>query len=71
MFPTPTPIAIGTPQYLTNVDVNQFGQDMATGMIQGWNFFNTQSFSDLVWIMLLILIVIVGIISIRKHLEAV
>jgi len=71
MFPTPTPIPIGTPQYLTNVDVAQFGQDMATGVIQGWNFFNTQSFSDLVFVMLLILVIILGALSIRKQLEKV
>jgi hypothetical protein len=71
MFPTPTPIAIGTPQYLNNVDINQFGQDMATGVVQGWNFFNTQSFSDFVFVALLIIIVIIGVVTIRKHLEAV
>lgn len=71
MFPTPTPIPIGTPQYLNNVDVAQFAKDTASGVIQGWNFFNGQSFSDFVFVALLLMIVIIGIMSIKKHLEAV
>jgi hypothetical protein len=58
-----------TPEYLNNVDINQFGQNMATGIVQGWNFFDNQPFAALVWFLLLALIIIYGIMSIRHHLE--
>lgn len=69
MWPTPTPIAIGTPQFNPNIDGVQMGHDMASGMIQGWNLFNSNSFSDVVFVILIIIAVVVGIVSIRARLE--
>ena len=69
MWPTPTPIAIGTPQFALPVDGAQLAQTVASGMIQGWNVFNSQSFSDVIFVIILIIAIIVGMISIRAHLE--
>lgn len=71
MWPTPTPIPVQTPQFVPNIDGAQMGQTMASGMIQGWNFFNSQSFSDIVFLIILIILIIAGMISIRAHLEKV
>lgn len=70
MWPTPTPIPVSTPSGLSVPDVSGLGQTIGTGVVQGWNYFNSQSFSDLVWIVCLILVIVLGIISIRSHLES-
>lgn len=67
---TPTPIPVQTPQFDLNIDPEQFGQDFAGNIIQGWNYFNAQTFSDLVFFVLLVMIVIIGIVIIRNRLEA-
>lgn len=70
MWPTPTPLPpMPTPEFLSNVDVEQIGQDFATGLVQGFNFFDAQDFAGLVWFVLLGLIILFGLMSIRKHLE--
>lgn len=70
MFPTPTPFAIETPSYLSGLDIEQFGQDMATGMVQGFNVFDAQGFAGVIWFILLALLIIGGIASIRRHLDS-
>lgn len=69
MWPTPTPIAVQTPQFVPSIDGAQMAQTMASGLIQGWNFFNGQSISDVVFVIVLIILIIAGLISIRAHLE--
>jgi hypothetical protein len=69
MFPTPTPFAVQTPSYFDGIDVEQFGQNMATGMVQGFNVFDAQAFAGVIWFILLALLIIAGIISIRRHLD--
>lgn len=69
MWPTPTPMPVQTPQFNLNIDAEQFGQDFAGNMIQGWNFFNAQPFSDLVFIVLLLFVIIGGALLIRSRLE--
>jgi hypothetical protein len=69
MWPTPTPIPIQTPTYFDGIDAVQFGQDMASGMVQGFNVFDAQVFAGVIWFILLALLIIAGIISIRRHLD--
>ena len=69
MWPTPTPISIPTPEFLSSLDTTQFGQDVASGIVQGWNFFDTQGFAGIVWFVLVALIILMGLMSIRAHLE--
>lgn len=69
MFPTPTPIPIQTPVVDIGVNIEQFGQDMASGVIQGFNLFDSQGFAGVIWFVLLGLLIIGGIVSIRKHLD--
>lgn len=70
MWPTPTPLPpLPTPEFLNNVDVEQFGQDIAMGVVQGFNFFDAQPFAALVWFIVLGLIILFGLMSIRKRLE--
>lgn len=71
MWPTPTPLPpMPTPEYLGGFNVDQFGQDMATGVVQGWNFFDAQPFAGLVWFVLLGLVILFGILSIRHRLAS-
>lgn len=70
MWPTPTPMPVQTPQFMPDIDAQQLGQDIAMGTIQGWNFFNSQSFSDVVWVILLLMTIVVGILSLKAHLES-
>lgn len=69
MGPTPTPILSGTPSFDIGVDVAAFGQNMAGGFVQGWNLFDAQSFAGVVWFILLAIVIIAGLVSIRKHLD--
>lgn len=69
MYPTPTPFAVQTPTYLDGLDIAQFGQDMATGMVQGFNVFDSQVFAGVIWFILLALLIIAGVVSIRRHLD--
>lgn len=70
MGPTPTPFAIETPSYLAGFDVEQFGQDMASNMVQGFNTFDAQTFAGVIWFILLALLIIGGVVSIRNHLDS-
>jgi hypothetical protein len=49
--------------------IAEFGQDMAVGMVQGFNVFDSQSFAGVIWFILLALLIIAGIVSIRRHLD--
>lgn len=69
MWPTPTPIPIGTPVIDIGIDVAQFGQDMAAGAVSGFQLFDSQGFAGVVWFILLALLILGGIMSIRKHME--
>lgn len=69
MYPTPTPFAVQTPSYLNGAEIAQFGQNMATGMVQGFNVFDSQVFAGVIWFILLGLLIIGGIVSIRRHLD--
>lgn len=69
MFPTPTPFAVQTPSYMDGAAIAEFGQDMAVGMVQGFNVFDSQSFAGVIWFILLALLIIAGIVSIRRHLD--
>jgi hypothetical protein len=71
MFPTPTPFPTpaSTPAFLANFDVQQFGQGFATDVVQGWNIFDAQTISGVIWFILLAFIIVGGLMSIRAHLE--
>lgn len=70
MWPTPTPIPVSTPQFDLHLNAEQFGQDFAGNIVQGWNYFNAQSFSDVVFVVSLIMLIIIGIVVIRARLES-
>lgn len=70
MWPTPTPFPQGTPQFTMPVDIPRFGQDMASGMVQGWQVLDAQPWAAFVWFILLFLLIILGVISIKRHLES-
>jgi len=70
MWPTPTPLPQGTPQFSLPINPSEFGQDMASGMVQGWQVLDAQPWAAFVWLILLFLIIIVGFISIKRHLES-
>jgi predicted lipid-binding transport protein (Tim44 family) len=69
MWPTPTPIP--TPAALPTfpVSAGDFTGTIASGVLQGWQMFDTSAFAAFVFFILLVLIVLMGIMSIRRHLE--
>lgn len=69
MWPTPTPIPQSTPEYSLGVDPAQFGQDIVTGVVQGFNFLDSQPFASVIWFALLALLIIIGLMSIRNRLQ--
>jgi len=69
-WPTPTPLPpMPTPQFMGNFDAQAFGQTLATNLVQGFNFFDGQTFAGIVWFVLLAIIILMGLMSIRTHLE--
>jgi hypothetical protein len=52
-----------------NFDAQAFGQTLATNLVQGFNFFDGQTFAGIVWFVLLAIIILMGLMSIRTHLE--
>ena len=71
MWPTPTPIPIGTPAVSLPFDPNQVVGDFTTNIVQGWNLFDSSPVATVIFIGLLLLIVFLGFMSIRAHLEKV
>lgn len=70
MWPTPTPIPPGpTPVFLGSFDATGFGQSIASGAVQGFNFFDAQPIAGLIWFILLAVVILIGLASIRAHLE--
>jgi len=69
MWPTPTPIPIGTPAVNIGIDPNQVVGDFTTNIVQGWNLLDGSSLATIVFIGLLLLVIFLGLMSIRAHLE--
>lgn len=69
MWPTPTPMPTQPPPELLNIDVEQVGQDFTMGIVQGWNWLDSQPFTDVVWFIVLALVIVLGLISIRNRLQ--
>ncbi|MCA0453416.1 MAG: hypothetical protein LCI00_05535 [Chloroflexi bacterium] len=69
MWPTPTPIPIGTPSFNVPIDPEQVSGQFLDNIIQGWNTFDSLPISTIFFIVLLLLIVFVGLWSIKAHLE--
>ena len=70
MWPTPTPIPTAPAPGLTLFDPNQVSFDFTDWIIQGWNMFNNHPFATVIWFGLVLLIIYLGVMSIRTHLEA-
>jgi hypothetical protein len=67
---TPTPLPpLPTPAYLSSFDAAGFGQNVAGGIVQGFNFFDAQPVAGLIWFVLLALVIIMGLLSLRNHIE--
>lgn len=69
MWPTPTPIPIGTPVVSLPFDPAQVVGDFSGNIIQGWNLFDASTLATVFFIGLLLVIIFVGFMSIRAHLE--
>lgn len=69
MWPTPTPIPIGTPVINLPFDPGQLVGDFTTNIVQGWNLFDGSAVATVFFIGLLLLIIFLGFMSIRAHLE--
>jgi len=69
MWPTPTPIPIGTPVINLPIDPQQMVGDYTGNIVQGWNLFNGSEVATLIFIALLLMVVFFGLMSIRSHLE--
>ena len=69
MWPTPTPIPIGTPVVSLPFDPGQVVGDFSGNIVQGWNLFDSSAFATVVFIGLILLLVFLGFMSIRAHLE--
>jgi len=69
MWPTPTPMptaVLPTPP----VDPSAFTAKIAENFLQGWQMFDNNSIGTLVWFIAVALIVFVGLMSIRRHIES-
>lgn len=69
MWPTPTPIPVGTPSITLPIDPEQITGDFLNNLIQGWNLFDSSPIAGMFFIGLLLLIVVAGLWSIKAHLE--
>ena len=70
MWPTPTPIPIGTPAVSLPFDPAQVVGDFTTNIVQGWNLFDGSTVATVFFIDLLLLIIFLGFMSIRAHLKS-
>jgi hypothetical protein len=68
-WPTPTPFPTGTPVVDLPIDPAEMMHEFSNNIIQGWNIFDSSPIATLVFIGLLMLIVFLGLMSIRSHLE--
>ncbi len=69
MWPTPTPIPISTPSISLPFSPDQLVGDFSTNIVQGWNIFNASPVATVFFIGLLLVLIFVGFMSIRAHLE--
>ncbi len=70
MWPTPTPIPIGTPAIALPIDADQMMRDFGGNIVQGWNLFDASPVATVVFIGILLLLIFLGFMSIRSHLES-
>ncbi len=69
MWPTPTPIPTSPPPDILPLDPAAITQTFADGIVQGFNWFDTQPVATAFWFLALVLLIYLGIMSIRRHLE--
>lgn len=69
MWPTPTPIPTPSAAPLISLDPNTVSFDFTNWILQGWNLFNNHPIATVVWFGLVLLIIYLGVQSIRAHLE--
>ena len=69
MWPTPTPFPTPAVSPTLPVDLTGMVGTFSDGIIQGWNMFDASPFATFVFFIIVVTIVILGIISIRQHLE--
>ena len=70
MWPTPTPLPTSAVVPSFPVDPATFTGSIADGIIQGWHMFDVSPVSSLIWFIVVGLIIFVGLMSIRRHLES-
>lgn len=68
MWPTPTPIPTSLPPEMP-IDPAAITQTFADGIVQGFNWFDTQPIATAFFFIALISLIYLGIMSIRRHLE--
>jgi len=70
MWPTPTPLPTQPAPDLP-FDPVEIGDNFAEGIIQGWNWFNAQPISTVIWIIVIATIIVFGLMSIKNHIESI
>lgn len=70
-WPTPTPIpALPTPEFLGSFDAGAFGQSLAQNIVGGFNFFDSQPLAGLIWFVIFAAILLMGLMSLKTHIES-
>lgn len=69
MWPTPTPFPISTPSINIHITPEAIVGQFTTDVVQGWNLFDASSVATVVFIGLLLLVIFLGLMSIRAHME--
>ncbi len=69
MWPTPTPIPTPSGAPLLSLDPNTISFDFTSWILQGWNLFDSNPVATVVFVGLVLLVIYLGVQSIRIHLE--
>lgn len=69
MWPTPTPFPTASAPIQLPFSPDQVIGDFTGNVMQGWNLFNNSDVATIFFIGCLLLIIFVGLMSIRAHME--